>query len=60
MTESEVPEQETPASSPAPPPAVNVGVGGPNWSGTAIPPTERKSIAEDPTGEGNTGSGADV
>jgi hypothetical protein len=45
-------EQVTPPSSPVPPP-VNIGVGGQNWTKTATPPTERTSIADDPTGESN-------
>jgi hypothetical protein len=45
---------ETPASSPVPPPA-NVGVGGKEtqFEGGASNPNERKSIAEDPEGKDN-------
>jgi hypothetical protein len=46
-------EQETPET-PVPPP-VNVGVGSKEtqFKGGASNPNERKSIAEDPTGESN-------
>jgi len=43
------------SASPVPPP-VNVNVGTP-FKGKASNPNERKSIAEDPTGESNAGGG---